>query len=219
MTDLFVNFTKNHNHFKLLRDDAKCDQQGFWGVIFLADQVLPSLRNFLTVGHNNILREKNSCKDSAYLSEHARKLFESVLTKHGIQKEVSRLSYTSIIHDHVWSLSHTAGASLCGLVNALAWPQVAALGVDIEQKDRKIIAILKDQLFNPNDINLEPIVCWVCKEAIFKAISKVYDDSFDLKHIILEEHNFYLNLNKKIKGIYDYWVEDNFILSGGVILR
>ena len=175
-----------------------------------------NLRPFIFYKLNEIGLENSSAVDE---SKVVREFFSSILKENKLCAKVKKLQYSDEIEDVFWSISHTNGANCCGLVKNNDIPGVQSIGVDIEKADRLIPKILYDKFIHPEDYLFSPIVTWVVKEAIFKAVSKISNSSFDLIDIVLGSNSFRLDQYPDIFGRFDYWYEETFLISGAIVIK
>ena len=130
------------------------------------------------------------------------------------------MKFSEVVEGFKWSLSHTKNISCCVVIDDRSYPQIQSVGVDIEKSNRSIPNILHEKFIRRDEYtHLSELEIWCIKEAAFKAISKIYFETFDLIDIKLTQKNFELIKldSTRIFGAFEFWYSDGYIISGASV--
>lgn len=162
--------------------------------------------------------DEEKISEGNFRSKEVRKLFQNELKKLSYEFP-SEITYKTKIEGVEWSFSHTKGAVIVGIVPLREFPACQSIGVDIEHETRKIPTILNNKFSHLNDIKIDELEKWIIKEAVFKCVSKIFYENFDLKDIcITTEDTFSFDKHKQICGQYQIWKESEFIISMAMVV-
>ncbi|MGE3610050.1 MAG: 4'-phosphopantetheinyl transferase superfamily protein [Bacteriovoracaceae bacterium] len=127
--------------------------------------------------------------------------------------DIKLIGFNKIINFPQYSLSLTHSIDVGAAVLA-SQANYLAVGIDLENKDRKVSSAIRERIVNKEDASLTNIELWCAKEAVFKCLmnSGQFEQTIDFMDIVIKEDEW-LHPESGLRGRHEFHLEDPYIIN------